>query len=71
MKLCAARERILEDMDEKKSTGEPGEARRENDDEMDSTVSRGREQRKILELFGTIDFESRLRLQGRAEKKRS
>jgi hypothetical protein len=45
-------------MNEKKNTGGPSEARREDDaGEKDGVESRVREQWKILELFGTIDFD--------------
>jgi hypothetical protein len=60
-------------MDQKKSLGEPGEARREDDaGEKDSvTESQLREQRKILEAFGTFDFDPEYDYKAARRKKRS
>jgi hypothetical protein len=59
-------------MDEKKGTGDPGEARREDlEVEKDSAASRLREQRKIIELFGAFDFDPDYDYKAARRKKRS
>jgi hypothetical protein len=58
-------------MDEKKSTSDPGEARREDHEgEEDSATARLREQRKILEAFGTFDFDPDYDYKAARRKKR-
>ena len=61
-----------QDMDEKKRTGDPGEARRKADDgDNDIAAARLREQRKILEAFGTFDFDPEYDYKAARGKKRT
>jgi hypothetical protein len=59
-------------MDEKKSAGDPDDERREdNDGEKAIAASRLQEQRRILELFGTVDFDPEYDYKAARRKKRS
>jgi hypothetical protein len=58
-------------MDEKESAVNPGESRREDDiGEKDIAASRLWEQRKILEAFGTLDFDPDYDYKAARRKKR-